>query len=135
MTAATAICYEYTWVHYEWANKVSFDNFIHLKFNASISSLIEAIFMFGLHSTLTTHVQNHKRKKQLAAIPSTHSPVSRSEVLQCSCGRLQGVVVVTACEKREVEPHHLWLVQQLQPFKRKAENIRDDIQGKVTISG
>lgn len=67
-------------------------------------------------------------KKKLATIPSTHSPVSRSEVLQCPCSCLQGVVVVTAGEKREVEPHHLWLVQQLQAFNRKAEKVKDDIQ-------
>lgn len=46
---------------------------------------------------------------------STHSPVSCREVLQRPGSRLQSVVVVAAGEKRQVEPHHLWLVQQLQP--------------------
>lgn len=56
----------------------------------------------------------------------THSPLSGSKVLQRSCSRLQGVVVVAAGEESEVEPHHLWLVQQLQPFKREAEKVSSD---------
>lgn len=61
---------------------------------------------------------------QQAALQSTHSPVSRSEVLQSSRRRLQRVVVVTAGEKREVEPHHLRLIQQLQPFNTKEKHRR-----------
>lgn len=53
-------------------------------------------------------------KKNL--IPSTHGPLSRSEVLQGSGGRLQGVVVLAAREQRQVEPHCLRLVEQLQTF-------------------
>lgn len=49
-------------------------------------------------------------------ILSTHGPLSRSEVLQGSRGGLQGVVVLAAREERQVEPHHLRLVEQLQTF-------------------
>lgn len=52
-------------------------------------------------------------------ILSTHGPLSRSKVLQGSCGRLQGVVVLAAREERQVEPHHLRLVEQLQTFNRR----------------
>lgn len=51
---------------------------------------------------------------------STHGPLSRSEVLQGSCGGLQGVVVLAAREERQVEPHHLWLVEQLQTFSGRS---------------
>lgn len=53
-------------------------------------------------------------------ILSTHGPLSRSEVLQGSCGGLQGVVVLAAGEERQVEPHHLRLVEQLQTFSGRS---------------
>lgn len=53
-------------------------------------------------------------------ILSTHGPLSRSEVLQGSCGGLQGVVVLAAREERQVEPHHLRLVEQLQTFSGRS---------------
>lgn len=77
-------------------------------------------YHFDVWDTLQPLCNVMRGKKELAAIPSTHSPLSCSKVLQRSRSCLQGVVVVTAGEKREVEPHHLWLVQQLQPFNKKS---------------
>lgn len=58
---------------------------------------------------------------QLAqALPCPHRPVSRRQVLQRSGRRLQSVVVVAAGEQRQVEPHHLRLVQQLQSCRRQS---------------
>lgn len=60
---------------------------------------------------------NRRRMQIKNLIPSTHGPLSRSQVLQGSGSRLQGVVVLTACEQRQVEPHRLGLVEQLQTFR------------------
>lgn len=93
-----------------------------------IAHCIVPFLMFGIHSTIKQPLCKVMSVGKQLFHSFTHSPVSRSEVLQRSGGCLQGVLVVTAGEKREVEPHHLWLVQQLQPFNGNAGKVRDNIQ-------
>src|SRR4029434_6278496 len=60
------------------------------------------------HGCTHTHTNTH-----------SHSPLSSAEVLQSSSGGLQCVVVLALGEQRQVEPHHLRLVQQLKACKQK----------------
>lgn len=73
----------------------------------------------------STPACRYECRKEQSAVMSTHRPVPCSEVLQCSRRRLQGVVIVTAGEKSEVKPHHLRLVQQLQPWSTQVDDTLD----------
>jgi hypothetical protein len=58
----------------------------------------------------------------------THGPLSGTEVLQGPCCSLQSVVVLALSEQRQVQPHYLWLVQQLKTCRdteRERETERE----------
>lgn len=48
--------------------------------------------------------------------PASHHPAASTEVLQGTCGSLQGVEVPALSEEGEVETDHLGLVQQLKAW-------------------
>lgn len=53
-------------------------------------------------------------KRSVPVTTKTHGPLSSAEVLQSTSGSLQGVKVLALGQQRQVESHHLRLIEQLE---------------------